>query len=87
MNKWNISDDKLQKAVDILQQTLGPEKTAQIEKLFEAKEPKSLNLSEKELKTIKTIAENPEMLKIILSSKKNLDGISQYLKKYKEEQK
>lgn len=82
MNGFNgIDEAKLQNAIEMMKQILGKEEAAKIEKLFENKTPSNLNLSEKELKAVKTVVENPEMLRTILSSRKAREVLLKYLDK------
>lgn len=82
MNGLNsIDETKLQNAVEMMKQILGKDQAAKIEKLFENKTPGNLNLSEKELKAVKTIIENPDMLKTILSSRKAREVLMKHLDK------
>lgn len=82
MNEINgIDEVKLQKAIETLKQVLGPAEAAKIEKLFESKSPSNIKLSEKEMKMVKTVIENPDMLKTILSSRQAREGLSKYLNK------
>ena len=76
-----IDHEKLQAAIEEMKKVLGNNNTEKLEKLFDAKGETKLNLSEKDFKTVKTVIENPDMLKSILSSRKARDVLSEYLKK------
>lgn len=76
-----IDNEKLQAAIEEMKKVLGNNNTEKLEKLFDAKGDTKLNLSEKDFKTVKTVIENPDMLKSILSSRKAREVLSEYLKK------
>lgn len=76
-----IDEAKMQQAIEMMKQVMGPAEAAKIEKAFSTKGEAKLNLTEKELKTVKTVIENPEMLKTILSSRKAREILSTYLNK------
>lgn len=76
-----IDEAKMKNAIEMLKQVMGPAETAKLEKMFDSKGEAKLNLTEKELKTVKTVIENPEMLKTILSSRKAREMLSSYLNK------
>lgn len=80
-NLHGIEEAKLKSAIEMIKQVMGPAETAKIEKVFDSKGSVQLNLSEKELRTVKTVLENPEMLRTILSSRKAREILSEYLNK------
>ena len=80
-NLHGIEEAKLNSAIEMIKQVMGPAETAKIEKVFDSKGSAQLNLSEKELRTVKTVLENPEMLRTILSSRKAREILSEYLNK------
>ncbi len=78
---YGIDEKKLQNAVEMMKKVMGPKEAEKIEKIFDSKGDAKLDLTEKELKTVKTVIENPEMLQTILSSRKAREILSSYLNK------
>ena len=78
---YGIDEAKLEKAIEMLTQVMGEEEAAKIKKLTESNKNINFNLSEKEMKTVKTVIENPEMLRTILSSRQAREVLSRYLNK------
>ncbi len=78
---YGIDEAKLEKAIEMLTQVMGPQEAEKIKKLTETNKNMKLNLSEKEMKTVKTVIENPEMLRTILSSRQAREVLSKYLNK------
>ena len=81
MNDYGIDEKKLEKAIEMLQQVMGTEEAEKIKNLADSNKNLKMNLSEKEMKTVKTVIENPEMLSAILSSRKTREVLANYLKK------
>jgi len=81
MNDYGIDEKKLEKAIEMLQQVMGKEEAEKIKNLADSNKNLKMNLSEKEMKTVKTVIENPEMLRTILSSRKTREVLANYLKK------
>ena len=81
MNDYGIDEKKLEKAIEMLQQVMGAEEAEKIKNLAASNKNLKINLSEKEMKTVKTVIENPEMLRTILSSRKTREVLANYLKK------
>lgn len=76
-----IDENKLKAAVKILKETLGREEAEKMERLMESKGGfEGHTFSEKEMKMIKTVIENPEMLRMILSTKQAREGLGKFLK-------
>ena len=80
-NIYGIDETKLEKAVEMLTQVMGKEEAAKIKKLTESDKNIKLNLTEKEIKTVKTVIENPEMLRTILSSRQAREVLVKFLNK------
>ena len=78
---YGIDEAKLEKAIEMLTQVMGEEEAAKIKKLTESNKNINFNLSENEMKTVKTVIENPEMLRTILSSRQAREVLSRYLNK------
>ncbi len=78
---YGIDEAKLEKAIEMLTQVMGAEEAEKIKKLTESNKNINFNLSEKEMKTVKTVIENPEMLRTILSSRQAREVLSRYLNK------
>ncbi len=78
---YGIDEEKLEKAIEMLTQVMGSEEAAKIKKLTESNKNINFNLSDKEMKTVKTVIENPEMLRTILSSRQAREVLSRYLNK------
>lgn len=80
-NNYGIDEAKLEKAIEMLQQVMGAKEAEKIRNLADSSKNLKMNLSEKEMKTVKTVIENPEMLRTILSSRKTREVLSNYLNK------
>ena len=72
----------VQQAVNVAKSVLSAQDAAQVEKLFSdpnAMQSMAARLSQKDLKTVSAIMQNPAMLKAVLQSPKGREALQRFL--------
>lgn len=78
----SIDEKKLKRAIELVKEMIGPAEAAKLERSFNEQKGAQIasTLSANDLAMVKTVIENPELLKKILSTPQGKQAVSKIIK-------